>query len=265
MKTRNFAKTGRFRLAALLVSAVLITSASLLILNACATLTPAAGPVDLNRLRTAYVVAVADAETATPGEISRDLVPIVETNENLVWRTKSGKKELLVVTWTSWNGYDEMVGKTMVLTREVWVTTVPELKDFSRENRLNRLTPEARTLRLEQLLGLPPNNGKDRFVEMWVSPDDLFRPSPDPEVTDMEAELDFPKSSRFITVSEEHILWFNDLKGKSYGDGGYPWTRLGYTYDWGNQKSEVGLSEFVIVEGSEVEIHSVTVTADYCK
>jgi hypothetical protein len=27
---------------------------------------------------------------------------------------------------------------------------------------------------------------------------------------------------------------------------GYPWTRLGYSYDWGNPKNPVGLSEFVL-------------------
>lgn len=265
MKRRNSAKTVKSRWAALLISAALLTSAGLLIFNACATLPPAVGSADLNKLNSAYIAAVVDAEVAEPGEISKDLIPIVERNGTLVWRGAPGEKELLVVTWTSWDGYDAMVGKTMVLSREIWVTTVPELKNFSRDNRLAKLPPKDLTLRLEQLMGLPPNNGKDRFVEIWVSPRDLFRPSPDPEITDMEAELDFPVSSRFIAVSEKHILWFNELKDKSYGDGGYPWTRLGYTYDWGNRESEVGLSEFIIVEGSEVNIYSVTKTADYCK
>ena len=45
-------------------------------------------------------------------------------------------------------------------------------------------------MRLEKLLGLPPNSGKTKFVEIWVRPQDLFRPSPDPEITDCVAELD---------------------------------------------------------------------------
>lgn len=37
--------------------------------------------------------------------------------------------------------------------------------------------------------------------------------------------------------------------------GGYPWTRLGYTYDWGSRSSnKYGLSEFVIMPGSKVEV-----------
>ena len=32
----------------------------------------------------------------------------------------------------------------------------------------------------------------------------------------------------------------------------YPWTRLGYTYDWGNTTDHEGVSEFVIVPGTTV-------------
>ena len=44
-----------------------------------------------------------------------------------------------------------------------------------------------------------------------------------------------------------------------------PWTRLGYTYDWGNQASEVGLSEFVVWAKTTVKVESVTQNADYCQ
>ncbi|MBU6351343.1 MAG: hypothetical protein KGS73_14490 [Chloroflexi bacterium] len=37
----------------------------------------------------------------------------------------------------------------------------------------------------------------------------------------------------------------------------YPWTRLGYTYDWSNSASEVGLSEFVVAAGSTVAVEPV--------
>ncbi len=258
---KNRSRRSGIRTATLLITAIFLISSSVLLFNGCATLPT---KVSADDLKGAYLIAVADAKTAEPNEISRDLVPIVETNEDLVWRDEN-KKELLVVTWTSWDGYDKNVGKTMVMSRKVWVTTVPELRNFSKDNRLSKGTPTAMSLRLEQLMGLPPNNGKDRFVEIWVSPEDLFRPSPDPEITDREAELDFPKPKKIIAISNEYILWFSVLKSKSYGKDGYPWTRLGYTYDWGNKKSEVGLSEFVILEGAKVKIHSVTKTIDYCK
>jgi len=46
---------------------------------------------------------------------------------------------------------------------------------------------------------------------------------------------------------------------------GYPWTRLGYTYDWGSNAGEIGLSEFVLRAGSAALIQSITATNDYCQ
>jgi len=84
-------------------------------------------------------------------------------------------------------------------------------------------------------------------------------------VSDHEAELVFPVSHQFVTVSDTHQQWFHDPKQKTYGADGYPWTRLGYTYDWGNPKSEIGLSEFVIRAGATVTIHAVSDTVNYCQ
>jgi hypothetical protein len=213
-------------------------------------------------LQAAYDAAVVDAATVEPDEISRDLTAIVETNGELRWDESTGVPRVLMVTWTAWTGYDTQVGQTIQTTRDIWVTAVPEVQRFAAQH---RLTEPDLTLRLEQLLGLPPNNGKTRFVEFWVSPNDLFRPSPDPEISDHEAELDFPVSSTFVTVSSDYVSWFEDLEASSYGPDGYPWTRLGYTYDWGNPSSEVGLSEFVIRSGATVEVHAAATTEDYCR
>lgn len=213
-------------------------------------------------IQQAYLNAIQDAEVAEPHEISKNLTAIVASNTSLVWGGDSGDRRVLVVTWTSWDGYDKKVGQDMKLTQDVWVTIVPELQNVCTNPELPR---EDLTLRLEQLLGLPPRSGKTKVVEMWASPDDLFRPSPDPEITDHEAELNFPGSTRFLNVSEEYIEWFNTLKRESYGKEGYPWTRLGYTYDWGNPLNEIGLSEFVVREGATVAINSVSKTADYCQ
>jgi hypothetical protein len=55
----------------------------------------------------------------------------------------------------------------------------------------------------------------------------MFRPSPDAEIDDSVAELEFPAGT-----SQDHMTWITDRMATSYGEGGYPWTRLGYTYDW---------------------------------
>ena len=98
---------------------------------------------------------------------------------------------------------------------------------------------------------------------MWVKPGDLFRPSADPEISDCEAETEFRRQNRYVTVSDDYVKWFNELKMRSYSADGYPWTRLGYTYDWGDRHCHIGLSEFVIMPGATVEINAISPTMDY--
>jgi len=142
------------------------------VVTACAHFPQAPSPDDLQGM---YAQAIADAKMAEPDEISKNLLTIVPSNAALPWDRE--RKTILVTTWTSWDGYDAHVGSSLTLSREVWVTVVPDVKDFCRTH---SLAPTAVTLRLEQLLGLPPMSGKTRFVEMWVLPRDLFRPAPDP-------------------------------------------------------------------------------------
>ena len=113
------------------------------------------------------------------------------------------------------------------------------------------------TLRTAQLLGLPANATDSYFVELWVKPQSLFRPSPDNEITDTTAALTFPANA-----TADYKIWFNNINS-SYYSMEYPWTRLGYTYNWGNTQTQVGLSEFVIEQNSTVTVKSVTPTAQY--
>ena len=215
-----------------------------------------------NDLVKAYSNAVNDAANPEPVEISRRLTAIVDHNENLLWQDEPGKSRVLVLTWSSYEGYDTKVGQPVVVP-EIWVTVAPELKDFCRGR---DLPFDELTLRFEQLLGLPPFSGKNRFVEMWVNPGDLFRPCPDNEITDTSCGLNIPEN-----VLPSYREWFNLKRAASYGKcdrpekQAYPWTQLGYTYDWGNPKSEVGLSEFVVRKKSTVVINSVSTLQAYCR
>jgi len=222
---------------------------------------PISPPAAIEDLQRAYQEAVKDADVAEPDEICHNLTAIIASNSDLIWEGEPGKSRLLVTTWTSWDGYDTLVGDQTTLTRQVWVTVSPEVQTFCRDY---ATTHTDLTLRLEQLLGLPPDNGKTKFVEMWVETDNLFRPAPDPEITDHEAELEFP-TSKYFTINQLYQTWFNELRQSSYGDEGYPWTRLGYTYDWGNPESEIGLSEFIVDTDAVVSIHAVVSTDHYCK
>lgn len=213
---------------------------------------------DKNELQKKFQLAIKDAEIAEISEVSDRLIAISPRNKSLSWKKIGNQNYLKMLTWTSWNGYDSEVGKEFLNTRETWVTVFPELRNFCKN--LKYPSEELLTIRLEQLLGLPTKGDKTKFVEVWVKETDLFRPSPDPEIDDSKAELDFSK-----TVSKDHINWINKLKKNSYGLNGYPWTRLGYTFDWGNPNSKIGLSEFVIKQNSNIIIDSVTHTYEYCK
>ncbi len=234
------------------------------ITQAAAAPATAADSTPTSDLAQLYADALQDAKVAEPDEIVDTLTAITPDNTKLTWQDD----RVLVVTWTSWNGYDGLVGQETKLGREVWVTAVPQLQSFCQSYAATNATPLI--LRLEQLLGLPVNNGKTRFVQMWVNPADMLRPSPDGEVDDTVAELEMPGPERFPSQQayEFHRDWFNlQLSLQAYDDPskGYPWTRLGYTYDWGNPASEVGLSEFVVAAGSTVTIEAVSANETYCQ
>lgn len=232
-------------------------------------------------LQNSYLRAVDDARVAEPGEIYRDLTALVAWEEGLEWEGEPGNSRVLVVVWTGKDYYDSSIGQDYLLPDDanVWVTAVPDLQDCFLGQGADLKPGE---LRLKQLLGLPPDGSYTKFVELWVSPSDLFRPSPDPEINDCEAELSFPTAtSRLLSFNDDCTItqwdnelnrdisytyeeWFTDRKNTIYyGDHPYPWTGLGYTYDWGDPGCEVGLSEFVILGGSTVGVQDVVPTADY--
>lgn len=224
----------------------------------CATLEPRPATSAALEWR-AYRAAIRDAAVAEPGEVRHDLVAITPDNRTLKW--KDGR--VLVVTWSGWDGYQE--GQEMSLTRAVWVTVADQVQERCRE-----YPPAGRQLRLEQLLGLAPGSGAGRrFVAMWVAPADVFRPCPDTEIDDTSCGLTAPSPlahADFLwsqTVGSYHLP-DPGVEGPS-SDWGFPWTRLGYTYDWGHPGHEVGLSEFVVEEGAGVVIDSVEETAVYCR
>ena len=211
-------------------------------------------------LADAYLRAVCDAYEPDASEVSDKLWAIATNNPKLIWYNPD-KKQFRAVTWTSWPGYEGKQGSPLTLETDVWITAVPELQEFCGTLQLD---PEALALRLEQYLGLPAHRGKTKFVEMWVNPSDVFRPCPDKEIDDARCEVAFPQN-----VEEIHKAWIETQKKSSYPEKalekGFPWTGLGYTYDWGNLKTEIGASEFLVRKGATVTIDSIKETRQYCQ
>lgn len=210
-----------------------------------------------------YDAAVAYAKRErVESEVFRNLIAITPDNRNLRWRTVGSRRQILCVTWTDKVYYP---GAAMTLPKDkvIWVTVVPELRSFFRHHGSNGMK---HTLRAEQLLGLPPDFKLNRFVEFWVFPEDLIRPSPDPEITDHEAEIHFRPAGRFASSKPSYRKWFQRAATMSYeGKRQFPWTRLGYTYDWSANGHHIGLSEFVVLGGAKIQVASVFPNRDYLR
>ena len=218
-----------------------------------------------------YKLAVMDAKTAEPWEIYRSLVAVnyygdsLAGQGNLTWVADSaGRMRLLVVSWMSKSSVQYWpVGKTFKTSNSqahmAWITTSPEMSAFLKKNSF--AGQSSLHLRIAQVLGMPPDSQNDCFVEFWVYPKNIFRPTPDPEITDHEADLFFPS-----TVTQKHRAWFlNEIKSKydTSTTNAFPWTRLGYTYDWANPQHPIGLSEFVVDTSSLVTVKAVYTSWQY--
>lgn len=248
-----------------------------------------------------YSSAVADARIVTAAEISNNLTPIVPYNGNLIWENGVVGSRVLVASVINENGkYYQCTepsgcagdtckegGNCSTYRWDSWVTVAPEMKQ-----RFAGATPSL--LRVVQLLGLPPSYatlGDPReakyVLELWVSPKDLYRPCPDSEISDTACETGFPADpfrlfdlnnkirateGLAVPVFKTYTAWFGNRARNVYqateSTDAYPWTRLGYTYDWGSS-GRFGLSEFVVhgskQDGSTISvgIHSVRTISAY--
>ncbi len=216
-----------------------------------------------------YDAAVRDAAVVEENEVSSGLVPVDPSNEALVWN--ADRTKILVSTWKSRTAYEKFI-KPDTRTSDsaayaVWVTAVPQVRRFCGGWMQDRPGADAADLdlRLKQYLGLHPNWHYDLFVEMWVRPQDLFRPCVDPEVGDASCNVAFGNEDPAVRGIADYPEFYRSLYFKSFRTPpGVPWTGLGYTYDWGNPASDAGASEFILVPGAEYEIKQAVPTTAYC-
>lgn len=202
-----------------------------------------------------YELACDDAISATYSEIWDSLTIIRDDNKQLIRLDDY----VLVCTFTQFpESYT--IGDTIVTSwGDTWVTVVPEVKQQFFNYQF--LDDSSFILRNNQLLGLPIESGCTHYAEVFVKPEDLFRPSPDNEITDSVVYLNFPANT-----DNDYKIWFNNnLKNSYFPDEGprYPWTRLGYTYDWNPNTDEIGVSEFVIKPNSKVIVNDVKIAKKY--
>lgn len=199
---------------------------------------------DSQDMQTLYASAVKDAAFAEPEEIM-PLISLTGEDPLVTW-DESGERVLLC----TWHNYPESypVGEKVTLEwGSVWTFTPDELaqKYKTESGRVSDWD-----LRLKQIIGFAPDSEHSTFTVFWADPADVCRPAcqPDPASGEMQTALDRD------SAEESFAAWFDENILDSYFYGAYPWTRLGYTYDWADNGSEYGLSEFLVRQGAEIEV-----------
>lgn len=220
-----------------------------------------------------YQMAVREAAQPGSARISSSLVSV------------SPGGPVKVVTWTRQKSISDYQGKTAPPYKDIWVTVVPKLRDFCKAYvKSHGADPSELSLRLQQRLGLPPDSTYDTFVELNAFPKDiasLFRPCGDPSpatktcqpaqpATPEELQADLRETDPQKKLQAANRYWFLNNYYRSFASPKqYPWTSLGYTFDWapnedGDGVVTLGESEFVIPAGAPIQFLSETGTVVYC-
>jgi hypothetical protein len=180
-------------------------------------------------------------------------VTIDEYSDKVTWN--ESKSRLLVVTLTS-DPETYKDGKLVKSDSVVWVVNEKELLLWYQEHKEGVRNWD---LRFKQLFGEPRTSKATHMAFLWVKPEDLMRPAyvPDVKAYDMRTAFE-GELSNDAEITERMMWfknWFDDRASKSYtGPDARPWTRLGYTYDWGSKGEKYGLSEFIVVPGAEMDV-----------
>ena len=188
------------------------------------------------------------------------LQALVTSNPNLQWKTVHGQQYVLMATFTGYVKSFPPGDSVTTSWGETWLFIPAQM-----QYRLGRSfdAHSDTTLRISQMLGLPPVNSDKYIVQMWVPVSKLYRPAGSPNITTTTAS---PVLDTSATAA--YKLWFNNYIIGSYYQPyvtHYPWTRMGYTYDWYPKGNRVGCSEFVLPKGSGIWVEKATTAAGFFK
>ena len=196
-----------------------------------------------------FDAAVKDASEALEEE-KFTVVTLDDFSDKVSWN--ADKTQLLVVTLTS-NPDSYKEGETVKSDSVVWVVNEKELLMWFQDHKDGVRDWD---LRFKQLFGEPRTSRATHMAFLWVSPNDLMRPAYVPDVKAYDMRTSFEGNDADNT---ERMMWFKNWfdarAAKSYeGPDARPWTRLGYTYDWGSDSDKYGLTEFIVVPGANMEV-----------
>ena len=207
-----------------------------------------------------YEAAIEAARDGSCEDI-RPLISIDENSDKVTWNVDKNKV-LMVVAHTNPAMFEDVLKVTF--DKETRVFSDKEMLEWFKANRKSvRNWP----LRVRQLLGLPRGEELTHFTTVWVDPKDMVRPAYIPDIASAEMTCRFNEEddSQLDSLGMWLRNWFDNTWAASYKEHGYPWTRLGYTYDWGSKGDKYGLSEFLIMSGAEVQVQTTKEFKAYLK
>jgi hypothetical protein len=218
-----------------------------------------------------YAAAIRQSAVVAPGDIL-PLRPLTPGPDGTVTLT----------TWAACRGdggpnkCGSYVPGDVTLKWDVWVGSDEEFASACRALRGDL------DLRISQLLGMPaprtsmpPGGYEKQFVTFSGVPvGKVFRPCTDPRVDTDRCSTTLPATLP-PDAPAGYYKWFTNQAMSSWritapaeAPDGFPWTRLGYTYNWApNAASRYGMSEYVLA-GSlapiPVRVAAVRTASDYC-
>ena len=189
-----------------------------------------------------YMLSVIDAHNIDEEEVM-PLVALVPDSKDATFNDKG---QVLLLSWHKYPDSYVHGEQFTCAYGEMWTFTDKEVLSWYDENNEGVTDWE---LRFEQLLGLPATDAKTHVSAFWVDMDEIIRPA---YLTDATAQID--PNSLDGSLLGEHKEWFDGNAEYSYNTSAYPWTRLGYTYDWSKDTNEYGLTEFIILPDSVIDV-----------
>ena len=229
-----------------------------------------------------YSNAVVNASNYSQLPVVNDLTWIWDSSHNpnpfLEWSNNTDWVKVSVFTRASYTNSYHVGGLTTNSWGMIWVATTADFKGFFGDT--NYYQPSVMTnvyRRVEQLFGLPNDYGCSNVVELFVHPQDLARPAWDYQITNQSVAFGWPKPmptvppAGFASVSD-YTTWFSNRLDTIYifssNSVGYPWTGLGYTYDWyygTNDLRRVGPAEFIVGKNSVFYTAGIYELSDYVR
>jgi len=202
----------------------------------------------------AYLRAVQQAQLPDQNPHSTQLDVVTDTSGDIIWQNPLDKPNspLLMSAFTDFAGYDRYYpaqpapGPSGTTYRpELWTTLAGKL-----QSRLQNVPVQNIPLRTKQLLGMPSGHKGNRVVEIWTYRESLFRPMGDTDITNPNSTTDPHNPAQYNLGGYDQYKpfesWWTSQMGTYTGYTPYPWSQLGYTWDWGNPQTVVGMTEFIL-------------------